>query len=118
LSQLVRLDFTLFAYIIYLFLTINVSINAHLKGEFKLTYAKMGPTEFRLIMVIVNTLMIFVRPLQTFAFEACIIGRPVVLRTFDLLALAIILILSAMYICTIISDARNYAKVDPPRKAE
>ena len=48
LSQLVRLDLTLFAYIIYLFLTINVSINAHLKGEFKLTYAKMGPTEFRL----------------------------------------------------------------------
>ncbi|MBQ6556730.1 MAG: CDP-alcohol phosphatidyltransferase family protein [Bacteroidales bacterium] len=118
LSQLVRLDFTLFAYIIYLFLTINVSINAHLKGEFKLTYAKMGPTEFRLIMVIVNTLMIFVRPLQTFALETCIIGRPVVLRTFDLLALAIILILSAMYICTIISDARNYSKVDPPKKVE
>ena len=116
LSHLVRLDFTLFAYIIYLFLTINVSINAHLKGEFKLTYAKMGPTEFRLLVVIVNTLMISIPALQAFSCNISLLGRPMVLRSFDILALAIILVLGTMYICTIISDARNYAKADPPKK--
>ena len=116
LSQLVRLDFTLFAYIIYLFLTINVSINAHLKGEFKLTYAKMGPTEFRLLMVIVNTLMICIPALQAISCNVCLLGRPLVLHTFDFLALGIIFILGLMYISTIVSDARQYAKVDPPEK--
>ena len=118
LSHLVRLDLTLFAYIIYLFLTINVSINAHLKGEFRLTYAKMGPTEFRLLMVIVNTIMIAVPALQAFSCNLCLFGRPVELRTFDFLAVAIILILGLMYVVTIISDARQYAKADPPKKYE
>ena len=118
LSNLVRLDFTLFAYILYLFLTINVSINAHLKGEFRLTYAKMGPTEFRLFMVIAICLILFVKPLQTFSWNACILCRPVVLHTLDFVCLAIILILGSIYISTIISDARKYARLDPPKKPQ
>ncbi|MBQ9462224.1 MAG: CDP-alcohol phosphatidyltransferase family protein [Bacteroidales bacterium] len=116
LSNLVRLDFTLFAYILYLFLTINVSINAHLKGEFRLTYAKMGPTEFRLFMVIAICIIMFVKPLQTFSCSTCIIGRPVALHTLDFVCLAIILILGIIYVSTIISDARKYARIDPPKK--
>ena len=115
LSQLVRLDLTLFAYIIYLFLTINVSINAHLKGEFKLTYAKMGPTEFRLLMVIVNTLMVSIPAIQAVSCSLSICGHPIVLKAFDFLALVIILVLMLMYICTILSDAAHYAKADPPK---
>lgn len=118
LSNLVRLDFTLFAYILYLFLTINVSINAHLKGEFRLTYAKMGPTEFRLFMVIAICLILFVKPLQTFSWKACILCRPVVLHTLDFVCLAIILVLGTIYISTIISDARKYARLDPPKKPQ
>ncbi len=38
---------TLSAFILYLLMTLNVSMNAHLKSEFKLTYLKLGPTEFR-----------------------------------------------------------------------
>ena len=116
LSRLVRLDICLLAYMFYLFMTINVSINAHLKGEFKLTYAKLGPTEFRVLMVIVNTLMIFIRPLQEFSCATSLLGRPVVLHTLDFVGLGIIVILALMYVCTIISDARKYAGIDPPKK--
>ncbi len=115
LSHLVRLDLTLFAYILYLFMTINVSINAHLKGEFRLTYAKMGPTEFRLVMIIVCALMLLIRPLQTFNCEICLLGRPVLMHSFDFLALGIIVILLLIYVSTIISDARKYAAADPPK---
>jgi phosphatidylglycerophosphate synthase len=39
LSGLMHLEIALLALIMYLLMTINVSINAHLKKEFKLTYA-------------------------------------------------------------------------------
>ena len=53
LSGLIHLEIALLALVMYLLMTINVSINAHLKKEFRLTYAKMGPTEFRIIMIII-----------------------------------------------------------------
>jgi uncharacterized membrane protein YhaH (DUF805 family) len=62
-----HLDIALMALVMYLLITINVSINAHLKKEFKLTYAKLGPTEFRILAVILNTLLILIRPLRDFS---------------------------------------------------
>ena len=60
LSYLMRLDIALMVFIVYLCLTLNVSINAHLKSEFKLTYGKLGPTEFRVIACILILLLIFI----------------------------------------------------------
>ena len=60
LSPLMHMDLALAAFILYLFMTINVSINAHLKSEFRLTYAKLGPTEFRMLIIIANTVLIAV----------------------------------------------------------
>ena len=67
LSGLIHLEIALLALVMYLLMTINVSINAHLKKEFRLTYAKMGPTELRIIMIIINTLFALVRPLREFS---------------------------------------------------
>ncbi len=67
LSPLMNLPLALMILVVYLFLTINVSVNAHLKGEFKLTYLKLGPTEFRVFAILVNTLFILVRPLRDFS---------------------------------------------------
>ena len=67
LSGLMRLEIALLALVMYLLMTINVSINAHLKKEFKLTYASMGPTEFRIIMIIINTLFATISPLREFS---------------------------------------------------
>ena len=75
LSGLMHLNIALLALIMYLLLTINVSINAHLKKEFKLTYAKMGPTEFRIIMIITNTLFILIRPLRDFSLSFMLGGH-------------------------------------------
>ena len=55
LSQMLNLSIAMGVLVVYLLLSISVYINAHLKGEFKLTFAGMGPTEFRLIMMIINT---------------------------------------------------------------
>ena len=114
LSPLVDLDLALYVFILYLFMTINVSINAHLKSEFRLTYAKLGPTEFRLIIVIANTVLILFPQLVTYTLTLG--GRAY--TTLDLVAIVIIVLLAVIYLVTIIADARHYAAVDPKKKTK
>ena len=102
--------------VVYLLLTINVSVNAHLKKEFRLTYAKLGPTEFRILGIIANTLFILIRPLREFACGFQIFGRSITMHALDLVGIFVLLLLLAIYFATIISDARDYARIDPPKK--
>ena len=113
LSPLMNLPLALMILVVYLFLTINVSVNAHLKGEFKLTYLKLGPTEFRVFAILVNTLFILVRPLRDFSQQVNILGHPAELRALDVAGIIILVLLVVIYLITIISDARVYAKADP-----
>lgn len=103
----------MFCLLFYLLITNNVNVNAHLKGEYKLTYAKMGPTEFRLIVFIVNVIFIHVPPVRNFLTEWIIFGRPVVVGPFDLVGSVILVILALMYFVTIIKDAKYYSEIDP-----
>ncbi len=112
LSPLVDLNLALAVFILYLCLTVNVSINAHLKSEFRLTYAKLGPTEFRLIIIVVNTLLILFPGLLGFSL---VLGGHA-FSTLDLVAMVLIAILTVIYLVTIVADARHYAAIDPPRK--
>lgn len=114
LSPLVDIDLALYIFVLYLFMTINVSINAHLKSEFRLTYAKLGPTEFRLIIVIANTVLILFPRLVTYTLTLG--GRAY--TTLDLVAIAIIVLLAVIYLATIIADARHYAAIDPKKKTK
>lgn len=100
-----------------LFLTINVSINAHLKGEFRLTYAKLGPTELRILVILFNTAVIVFRPIREYSRTFLIAGTETTLCAMDMLALVIILVLSITYLYTIITDARYYAGIDPEKPA-
>ncbi len=118
LSPFLHLEFALLAFAIYLVLTINVSINAHLKGEFRLTYIKLGPTEFRLIIVIANTLLITIPALTAIRHSYTLLGHSITMRILDYVAVVIIGIMSLIYIATTISDARKYAVIDPPKKPQ
>lgn len=118
LSPFLHLDFALLAFAIYLVLTINVSINAHLKGEFRLTYIKLGPTEFRLIIVIADTLLIAIPALTAICHSYTLFGHFITMRILDYVAVVIIGFMSLIYIATTISDARKYAVIDPPKKPQ
>lgn len=113
LSGLMHFGLAMLILALYLMLTINVSINAHLKKEFKLTYAKMGPTEFRLIAILVNTLFATVKPLSEFSRTYELFGRDIVFKTFDYAGVAVLVILSVIYLVTIFKDAAEYARRDP-----
>ena len=116
LSPLVHLNLALAAFICYLVLTLNVSMNSHLRGEFKLTYAKFGPTEFRLVIIIVCLLFIFVPAIRNYACPITVLNNSFVFGVFDWIALAVVVVLGLMWVETIISDIRFYAKADPPKK--
>ena len=95
---------TLSAFVLYLLMTLNVSMNAHLKSEFKLTYLKLGPTEFRIIVAIANTVMLcFGERLLTSIVPNCFIGF-------------VVLMLGIIYVLTVIADIKYYSAIDPMPK--
>lgn len=113
LSYLMRLDIALMILIVYLFLTVNVSVNAHLKSEFKLTYGKLGPTEFRVIACLLIMCVIFFPCIREFHTSMHFLGREVALTALDIAGLVILAVLTLIYLVTVIQDARGYAKADP-----
>lgn len=113
LSGLMHLDIALLALVMYFLITINVSINAHLKKEFKLTYAKMGPTEFRIIMILINTLFVLIRPLREFSHSFILFGRELTFKALDYIGIAIIIILAILHLTTVFNDMKDYAEIDP-----
>ena len=116
LSPFMRFDLACILLSLYLMLTLNVAVNTYLRGEFRLTYARMGPTEFRLIAFLANLALIFVKPIRTFSLTLGWFGSALELRILDLVGLAILLILAAIYFVTILQDARYYARVDPRKR--
>lgn len=115
LSGWMRLELALTAFVLYLFLTINVSMNAHLKGEFKLSYGKLGPTEFRILVILADTVLFFVPAIRQFSKSICIGNQSICLSSLDLLAVLVIAALIVIYLATIISDAKHYSSIDPKR---
>ena len=118
LSGLMHLEIALLALVMYFLMTINVSINAHLKKEFKLTYASMGPTEFRIIMIIINTLFALIRPLREFSHSFTLCGHTFTLGALDYIGILIIVILVLMHLTTVRKDIKDYAKMDPMPKRD
>ena len=116
LSQVMNLGIAMTVLVLYLLLSISVYINAHLKGEFKLTFARMGPTELRLFIIIANTLFMYIAPIRNFAMHIYIFDNDVTLGSFDFVGIFIIIALAAIYIHNFFTDAKGYAKIDPLRK--
>ena len=113
LSDLLNLYIAMAVLAVYLLLSISVYINTHLKGEFKLTYAGMGPTEFRLIMIVVNTLFATITPLREWSLHFTVAHTPIALGALDLVGLAILMVLIAIHLTGFKHDAKEYAALDP-----
>lgn len=118
LSGLMHLNIALLALVMYFLLTINVSINAHLKKEFKLTYASMGPTEFRIIMIIINTLFVLIRPLREFSHSFTLCGHEFTFGALDYIGVVIVVVLALMHLTTVYKDIKGYAEIDPMPKRD
>jgi archaetidylinositol phosphate synthase len=60
LSPLVRMDCALFGVCAYLAMSVSVNIRTCVTGVFQISYCKFGPTELRVLIIILNTVFYFV----------------------------------------------------------
>lgn len=123
MSGLVNFWLALLCYVVYLQLEVYVAINSKIKNEFKLTYAKLGPTEFRLFMIIVNCLLIYVMPLinvhHVYDITIGMNDYRLELQLMDYIAFGIWIILFVLYLVSFFQDLHYFAKIDPlPKKKE
>ena len=116
LSPLVNMSFAMFALVAYFMLSIYVYIDCHLKGEMRLTYAGMGPTEFRLILIIVNICFIYIPWLSQWKKPITIFHNNFQVGLFDYIAVAAALIIFAAYIVSFFKDLKYFSEKDPLKK--
>ncbi|MBQ3710999.1 MAG: CDP-alcohol phosphatidyltransferase family protein [Bacteroidales bacterium] len=115
LSPLVHLHVALMALVFYLILTVMQNINAHLRQEFNLTYAKLGPTELRLFVILICLLFIFVKPISEYRHTIHVLGNVYTATIFDYVAVFVVVALAAISLGYFIKDLKYYAKIDPPK---
>ena len=118
LSPMMNMYTSLLVLVAYLILSIYVYISAHLKNEFKLTYAKMGPTELRVIVIIVNTLYFFIKPFQQYRQTIRVFRSDLSFGIMDYVGIIILIALVIVYLHSLRKDAQEYAKMDPLIKHE
>ena len=118
MSTLINLSFAMLALVAYFMLSVYVYIDCHLKGEMKLTYGGLGPTEFRLLVVLVNTLYIFIPWLSEWKVEMTIFHNEFLVGLMDYVAVAVSFLIFGFYLVSFFKDARYFARIDPPKKQE
>jgi len=106
LSPYVNLEVACLALVGYLLMSVLVYVRTYVDGVFKISYAKIGPTEMRLIAMIANTVVYFV-------------GNPVLelpsgtVSIYNLIGMTIAAALAIAFVVSTIIQAREYAQVDP-----
>jgi archaetidylinositol phosphate synthase len=102
LSPYVRFDVACVALIGYLLVSVLVYVQTYVEGVFKISYGKLGPTEVRVIIMILNTLMFFAdTPTVAFSFG--------VFSIYDLLVALIAVILILIFSVSTLRQARALA---------
>ncbi|MDO3389539.1 CDP-alcohol phosphatidyltransferase family protein [Bacteroides sp. ET489] len=108
LSPIFRLDIALLVLAGYLVLSIYTYIGTILKGEFLLTYGCFGPTEFRLVIILLNTLIMYTPWVEvSYNFHGYEFGL------FDVAGMVIVVILFSMFFMQFVKDRNLLAKQDP-----
>ncbi len=111
LSPMMQLSIAMFILAGYLCMSIYTYLSTIVMDKFRLTYASMGPTEARLIIIAVFTLYIF-NPWPDVTVR--IFNEP--WTVFDCVGAIVAVILFLIYIFSLARDLRMLAKQDPPKK--
>lgn len=109
-SPYVRFEYAALALVGYLLMSILVYVRTYVQGVFQISYGKLGPTEVRAILFLVNTYMFF---WGNPSFDTPF-GQ---MRAYDLVAGTVAIILFIIYIITTIKEAQALACEDRPRQA-
>ena len=117
-SPLVNMSFAMLALVAYFMISIYVYIDCHLKGEMRLTYGGLGPTEFRLMLIIVNICFMYIPWLTEWKKPITLFHNDFMIGLFDYIAVAAALLIFVFYLVSFFRDIKYFAKIDPPKNQE
>jgi phosphatidylglycerophosphate synthase len=103
-SPYVRMDVALLGLVGYLLLSVHAFLCARILGELKLTYAAAGPTELRVMLIVLTVAMILLGPAP---------GMFGPVSGFDLFLGTVGFALYLLFIWHTVGVARRLAKMDP-----
>jgi archaetidylinositol phosphate synthase len=92
----------------YLILSVNVYLETHVFGEFSFSYGRLGPTEVRVLLILLNTAVFFGAALP---FELLGAGATI----FDVFGIAAALAMLGLLLGRATGNLRKLAKLEPPR---
>jgi archaetidylinositol phosphate synthase len=108
-SPLLHMEIALLVALAYSMMNVYVHIVAYTRQKFLLSHGKIGPTEFRIILIIINTMVIFWNPV-ILSFS----GEPY--RAMDVAGAALAMMLFLMFLTKSISGARQLNAIDTGRE--
>jgi hypothetical protein len=82
----------------------------------RLTSGGLGPTEIRVILIIVNILFMYVPWLSTWKKTIWLFHNEFQVGLFDYVAIMVAILLIIFYVVSFFRDAAYYSKIDPPKK--
>jgi archaetidylinositol phosphate synthase len=104
----VRFDLACLTLIAYLLLSLLVYVRTCVAGEFRISYGRLGPTEIRVLAILLNTSMYFFG-LHFFALTLGSFGR-FTFSPYDIVVTAITLLLLFFFIITAAQETSRLAK--------
>jgi archaetidylinositol phosphate synthase len=105
LSPFLRFDLALLALVAYMLLSIYVYLVTYVNGVFRISYARLGPTEVRVIGILANTFVFFY-------------GNPTValpwvtLKLYDVLGIFVLVAILIVFLVASITTAMSLSRED------
>jgi phosphatidylglycerophosphate synthase len=108
LSPYISFNVACMALISYYMLAILVYVRTCVVGEFKISFGKLGPTEIRVIAILLNTAMYFIGFKSV---EWALANNQLVFSVYDIAVLMIAIILFSFFINTAWKEARSLSRL-------
>jgi len=106
-SPIMLLSVGLAISIAYLLLSVNVYLETHVFGEFKLGHGALGPTETRILLIALNTLAVLLSPLPFTVFG-------VSFTVFDIVGLAAVGAMLFLLLGRASGNLQKLGRMEPP----
>jgi phosphatidylglycerophosphate synthase len=108
LSPYISFDLTCFALIAFLAMSALVFLRTYVVGEFKISYAKLGPTEARLLAILFNTAMFIFGP-RSWAIQVGTLGK-IAINPYNLVVGVVAFLLGYFFILTAFQESIRLAR--------
>lgn len=93
--------------VVYLVMSINVYLETHVDDTFNFGYGRMGPTEGRLVLILLNTVAVLAGPVPL-----GFLGKGA--TVFDFFGIACVVLMAALLLVRVAANLRRLAAIEPP----